>query len=340
MGARPIDVVELLTRVQEAATAWDDQSVVTDLHEMQGGNSSFTYGATVRGAAGDTRIVLKVAPPGVPPVKNRDVLRQARLLRALEGSPGVRVPQILFESAGDPPEVPPFFAMRFVDGDSFEPILDETDVIPAPEEITARELHCAQTLAALHRVRPSDIGLADEPISTLEGEVERWVKVLATVDPELRPRADEGAAALLAHLPDPTPPVILHGDFRLGNTLARDGEVRAIIDWEIWAEGDARVDLGWFLMFTHPSKQPTAIREAAGMPSEEELLATYEAARSVPIADMEWFHALSRFKAGAITAQIIKHNARRETPDPIAAGWAPHVPVGFVDQALAMLQSS
>lgn len=65
--------------------------------------------------------------------------------------------------------------------------------------------------------------------------------------------------------------VLRHGDFRLGNTLAKEGRVRAVIDWEIWTVGDPRVDLAWYLMSTHSSKQRCAVRDVDGMPSDEEL---------------------------------------------------------------------
>ena len=74
------------------------------------------------GEAGE-RIVLKVAPPGLEPVRNRDVA-QARLMRSV-GSPGVRVPTVYFEDDGAPPEVSPFHAMNIVPGECLEPILSE-----------------------------------------------------------------------------------------------------------------------------------------------------------------------------------------------------------------------
>ena len=67
--------------------------------------------------------MVKVAPPGLPPVLNRDVLRQARVIRALHGT-AVPVPDVLWEDAGDPPDVPPLFVMAFVEGASLEPLFD------------------------------------------------------------------------------------------------------------------------------------------------------------------------------------------------------------------------
>ncbi|HEY6319262.1 MAG TPA: phosphotransferase [Acidimicrobiia bacterium] len=71
---------------------------IHDLRELAGGASSLTYVGTLAGA--DTRrVVVKVAPAGLPPVRNRDVLRQACLLRALHPT-RVPVPEVLWEDAG------------------------------------------------------------------------------------------------------------------------------------------------------------------------------------------------------------------------------------------------
>ena len=103
----------------------------TDVQPLSGGASSLTYTAVLGGSAvlsGDDRrrVVVKVAPAGLAPVRNRDVLRQARLLRAL-GPTAVPVPEVLWEDAGDPPEVPPLFVMSFVEGTSLEPLFDLDD---------------------------------------------------------------------------------------------------------------------------------------------------------------------------------------------------------------------
>ena len=73
---------------------------------------------------GGQRVVVKVAPPGVEPIAHRDVLRQARLIRALDPT-AVPVPQVLWEDAGAPPEVPPLFVMSYLGGDSLEPLFDD-----------------------------------------------------------------------------------------------------------------------------------------------------------------------------------------------------------------------
>ncbi len=63
---------------------------ISELSPLAGGASSLTFA----GKRGDQRVVIKVAPPGVPPIAHRDVLRQARIIKAL-GPTSVPVPEIL-----------------------------------------------------------------------------------------------------------------------------------------------------------------------------------------------------------------------------------------------------
>src|SRR5262249_14448686 len=99
------------------------------LSPLAGGASSMTFAAEFVHGGARTAAVVKVAPPGLEPIRNRDVLRQARILRVLAGEHAVPVPAVLFEDRGDPPDVPPLFAMTRVAGDSVEPGFDRS---PAP----------------------------------------------------------------------------------------------------------------------------------------------------------------------------------------------------------------
>ncbi|WP_422748464.1 phosphotransferase family protein [Mycobacterium sp. WMMD1722] len=282
---------------------------VREVRPLRGGASSLTY-AGVRD--GDP-VVVKVAPPGVAPTGHRDVLRQARVLRALEHT-AVPVPVVLAEDTGAPPAVPPLFVMSFLPGDSVEPLFDSADA--GPEDVVAQRFRsAATTMADLHRVTPESVGLADEPTSGPVDEIARWERTLTTVDPELAPGWREVAGTLRATLPAGAPAAIVHGDFRLGNLLADGGRITAVIDWEIWSVGDPRVDVGWFLINSDPCTydRPTPHRGATPPPGE--LAEVYRAARGTDVEDLDWFAALACFKSTATWALIVKHNRRRRTPD-------------------------
>jgi len=300
---------------------------VRDLRRLAGGASSLTYAATATagvGAASAGRpVVVKVAPAGVAPVLHRDVLRQARLLRALAGT-AVPVPEVLWEDGGDPPEVPPLFVMSFVEGTSLEPLFDldlDLDLDPGLDAgdddaatVAERLRNAARAMAALHALDPVTLGLGDEPVVGPAEEVERWSRLLATVDPALAPGWEDVAAALRATEPPALPAAVVHGDLRLGNMLATGPDVRAVIDWEIWTVGDPRVDLGWFLVNADPATYGRPTRYAAEpgiLPSPAELAAIYG-----DVPDVGWFTALACFKSTATWSLIVKHNRRRPEPDP------------------------
>jgi len=301
---------ELTRRVRTKLGGWRPGAELVSLSPLTGGASSLTFVAEVGpgDVTGMDRIVVKVAPPGLEPVRNRDVLRQARLQRALSrpggGSP---VPPVLFEDAGAPLEVPPFMAMELLPGECVEPALAAPEKRPAAEATRARFLDAARFLARIHTVRPAEVGLGGEAVMTLQDEIARWTRAFGTVPAELQGDYLTCEAALLATMPRQMGPVVTHGDYRLGNTLCDGDGVVAVIDWEIWSLGDPRIDVTWLTFFTdeaaHPAADPCG---PAGSPTKAEAIAAYEAELGRELADMGWFDALTKYKEAAATALLIK----------------------------------
>jgi aminoglycoside phosphotransferase (APT) family kinase protein len=314
-------VGELLERARRAARARWPGAEIVGLRQLHGGISSLTFSATLTGAGEFTgKVVIKVAPPGLEPVRNRDVLRQARVMAAVHGEPGVVVPAVLVQDDGSPP----LFVMEFVPGESFEPRWDVSAEPPSPAVVDARARAAARMLARLHAIDPSGVGLGAEPALSLAQELERWARLFATVGEDLRANEAELRDALAQRIPAPAAPKVLHGDYRLGNIQFANARPAAIIDWEIWSIGDPRTDLAWLMMFTDPVQQRVAERDAAnqaaadGMPDSRALLAEYLQTRggSEPPADLEWFEAFCCYKLGAAVMAIAKRNRRLPDPDP------------------------
>ncbi len=280
---------------------------VRSIEPLTGGSSSLTFIVETD----DEPVVLKVAPPGLPPVRNRDVLRQARLLRRLQDHDRVLVPRVQFEDGGDPP----FFAMSLVAGECVEPILDASRDPANFARVRARAFDAVAVLAALHQLDPEDLGLDDEPVVSLSAEIDRWTRAFATVPEEWQGNYLDAAAALHAFMPEPMTPVVNHGDYRLGNTLCDGDRLTAVIDWEIWSVGDPRVDLSWFCYFTDEARHPAASSaEPTGMPTRDEVVAAYTRAVGQELPDLAWFDALTRYKEAAATALIFKRMIGTDTP--------------------------
>jgi aminoglycoside phosphotransferase (APT) family kinase protein len=311
---------ELPTRVRGAARRrWPTAQVAT-LDPLPGGISSLTY-ATTLSATGevDRRVVVTVAPPGLEPVRNRDVLRQARVMAAIHRAPGVLVPEVLVTDDA----APPFFVMAFVPGEAYEPKWDVSSAPPAPEVVDARARAAARMLARLQAIEPGAVGIEDAAL-TLAQEMERWAALFATAGDDLRVNEPELRDALSARLPEQIPPRILHGDYRLGNMQFDAERLAAIIDWEIWSVGDPRTDLAWLMAFTAPVMRRVAQRDASNqaaadaMPSAGELLAEYmaQAGLDAEPADLDWFQAFCYYKLGAAMSVLAKRNRRQPEPEP------------------------
>ncbi|WP_037568526.1 phosphotransferase family protein [Phaeacidiphilus oryzae] len=287
---------ELFGRIRDRLAGLHPGAEIGEPRALPGGHSGLTYSV----AAGDDRYVVKAVPPGQRPVGRNDVLRQARVLAALAGS-GVPVPGLICRDERQPA----WFAMEFAPGEAVEPVLDEPAVPGATAGV--RMLEIARVLRRLHAVdvRTPELG-TPEPLDTAD-ELERWSRTMHAVPEELRPGGEELLKRLADEVPaGALPPVLLHGDFRLGNVLCAGERATAVVDWEIWSLGDPRIDLGWFLLFADHRNFPRLGRAVPGLPSEAELLAAYADGGDDP-PEMEWFRALGRMKMAA----IMGHNLRR-----------------------------
>jgi aminoglycoside phosphotransferase (APT) family kinase protein len=305
---------------------------VFDVEVLPGGHSGVTLRAMLSSMdAAPQPIVLKATPSGREPVGRHDVLRQARILRALNATKPA-TPKVLFEE----PSAPPFFAMEYVPGESTEPVLDGSAELS--HVLRSRALKSAVMLSELHQVRIRDLNL-DEPITTIKGELERWTRTMEAIPVELRPRAAELQGLLEKDLPcSSTEASIVHGDFRLGNILSEGSEPRAIVDWEIWSVGDPRIDVGWFLLYADPGNFPGVANHVEGMPDRSELLRQYEEANGSSVDKCTWFECFARYKAAAIMGHNLRRHREGRYHDPYQEQLQPSV-LRLVSLGIEILQS-
>jgi aminoglycoside phosphotransferase (APT) family kinase protein len=287
-------VTALEERVVDALRAAGHRGEPTVLEPLLGGHSGLTY----KIALGNEWFVVKAVPPGQRSIGRHDMLRQARIMSALAGS-GVPVPAI---KATDDVE-PAWFAMELVPGDSLEPVLDDPPV--EPTVAAARMRRAAEILPRLHAAPLSSLPIDSEPL-TPAAELARWSRTMGAVPAEAVPGAERLEKLLASSVPEAVDPVLVHGDYRLGNLISVGSEPAALIDWEIWSPGDPRVELGWFLVFADDANFPGVGREVPGLPDAGELVERYADGGPMPV-DLTWFDALGRYKMAA----IMGHNLRR-----------------------------
>ena len=278
------------------------------------GHSNFTFLVE----RGDARVVLRRPPrPPLPPSAH-DVLREARLLRALEGTP-VRVPRVLAESDESVLGVP-FYVMEVMQGSVI------TSEIPAALDTEAARRRIAEdlvdALVDIHAVDWRACGLEGygKPTGYLERQLRRFNGLWEFNKTRELPIVEEVGGWLATNLPDSPESTIVHGDYRLGNVMVAEDEparLVAIFDWELSTIGDPLADVGYLTVTWAEPDDPADISFASlsaatrrtGFLTRDELTARYEERSGRSVGALNWYQALALWKA----AVFMEGNYKRFT---------------------------
>ncbi|MBX6166567.1 phosphotransferase family protein [Thermobispora bispora] len=254
---------------------------------ITGGKSNLTY--VVRDATAE--YVVRRPPLGHVLATAHDMGREYRVMTALRDTP-VPVPRT-YHLCTDPEVIgAPFYVMEHVAGER-----------PPMTPALAHEL--IDVLAALHSIPPESVGLADfgRPDGYLERQVRRWKKQLDASRSRDIPGIDELFQRLSRDIPRSGAPAIVHGDFKLGNTLIAGGKVRAVLDWEMSTLGDPLTDLALFLLYGDEAIDLDS-EEKGEMANPEEIVAHYAEATGRDVSRLGWYLGLACFKLAVIAEGI------------------------------------
>jgi aminoglycoside phosphotransferase (APT) family kinase protein len=113
-------------------------------------------------------------------------------------------------------------------------------------------------------------------------------------------------AWLDSHLPESTQAGLMHGDYHIANVLfrEREGDLAAILDWEMAALGDPLLDLAR-LTTAWPDANNRGLLSLkvepwSGFPTREELIERYAEVTGRSLAALPWFEVLACFKYGIV----------------------------------------
>ena len=231
-----------------AVTEWLESNVVGavgpfSFDVIAGGHSNLTFMVT---GSGGTRVVVRRPPLGHVLASAHDMGREHRILAGLQTS-AVPVPTVLGFCDDLDVNGAPFYVMGFVDGHVLRDRMTSQAALPDETSRSNASRSLVDTMAAIHAVDLDAAGLADlgRHDGYIERQLKRWhgqweqgrTRELAAVD-----RVYEG---LMARIPEQGPATIVHGDYRLDNCMVGDdGEVVAVLDWEICTLGDPLADVG------------------------------------------------------------------------------------------------
>jgi aminoglycoside phosphotransferase (APT) family kinase protein len=265
------------------------------------------------------------------------VLREARLLRALEGTP-VRVPRVL--AVGDDEAVlgVPFYVMAEVRGSVLASSIPEHLDTPAERRRTSEEL--VDALAELHRVDWRACGLDGygKPTGYLERQLRRFSGLWEHNKTRELDVVEELGAWLRDNMPESQEATIVHGDYRLGNVMMGESvpaELVAIFDWELSTIGDPLADVGYLTVtwVEHDDPQDTmfanlgAVTRREGFLTREGLIARYEERSGRSVAALNWYQALALWKAAVFMEGNYKRFQAGSTDDEYLALFDRGVPM-------------
>jgi aminoglycoside phosphotransferase (APT) family kinase protein len=274
---------------------------------ISGGRSNLTY------AIGDDdhEWVLRRPPLGHVLPTAHDMAREYKVLAALAGT-DVPVPEVFAFCADTAVNDAPFYVMEKVDGVILRTGADVAKVPPADLRRCSEEL--VDVLVAIHAVDSSKVGLDDfgHPDGYVERQVRRWGEQWERSKTRELPAIDELSRRLRAATPTSPPPTIVHGDYRLDNTmLAPDdmGRIVAVLDWEMATLGDPLADLGLFLIYWARDDAQTGgvgatITTDAGFLSRDEVVERYAKESGRDLGELEFYEALASYKLAIILEGI------------------------------------
>jgi aminoglycoside phosphotransferase (APT) family kinase protein len=288
---------------------------------ISGGRSNLTYAVT---DSSGRKIVLRRPPTSHVLSTAHDMAREYRVISALRDTDVPVAPALAF-CADETINDRPFYLMEYVNGYVLRDIAGTEAILDVPGRREAWE-QLIDVLAAIHRVDVDAVGLGDfaRRDGYIERQLRRWhgqfgksqeqAKEIGVYRPV--PLVDEVHKILTDRLPEQQGTAIVHGDYRLDNTImSADGKIMAVLDWELSTLGDPLADVGTLLAYwaedgdaqsaAGPSPAVVTMAQSAatglpGFPTRSEIADRYAASSGRDLTNIGFYMAFAYWKLACI----------------------------------------
>jgi aminoglycoside phosphotransferase (APT) family kinase protein len=275
--------------------------IVENLHTLTGGASRTT--SAFDAVVGDARraLILRTGPPD-------DIHASMELeasVQRLAAAEGARVPHIVTADNSPAALGNPYLICEAIGGETIVRkiyrFLDD-----AGRDRLLRQ--CAEALAAIHRADPDSVDLPEaDQLTEWRDRLDEMGDTTATFEWAFR--------RLAAERPVPSPRVLVHGDFRMGNLIVDESGLAAVLDWELVHAGEVYEDLAWFCIRAWRFGAPED-RGAGGLGSVESFLSAYESASGTELdrGVFRWWLTVATLRWGVICRFQAERHLSGQTP--------------------------
>jgi aminoglycoside phosphotransferase (APT) family kinase protein len=258
---------------------------------------------------GGRKMVLRRPPRVVPKGRNETMMREYRILEALNQTD---VPHPAAIAACDDESVlgAAFYLMDFIDGWS---VMADPGHWPAPfdTDLDARPglaFELVDGAAKMANVDWRAVGLEGlgRPEGFHERQVDRWLAQWESYRTRDLPGIDDAVEFLRGYQVRSFRPGLMHGDYQVANVMFRHGapaELAAIVDFEMGTIGDPMLDLAWVLMPWANADEDRSAKsyiDYEGLPDREDLLERYAARTGRPVDEIDYYLVLGNFKMAIV----------------------------------------
>jgi aminoglycoside phosphotransferase (APT) family kinase protein len=292
-------------------TAWFEANIPgaqgpLEFDLIAGGHSNLTYRVV---DAGGREFVLRRPPTGHVLATAHDMGREHKIISALGPTP-VPVAPALGLCTDESVNGAPFYVMAFVDG---LVLRDQTAATWISVDARRHASHSvADTLAKIHAVDPDEVGLGDlgKKEDYIPRQLKRWYGQWEKSKTRELPLVDQLHDQLLDRVPAQGAAAIVHGDYRLDNCMTdSEGEVIAVLDWELCTLGDPLADVGLLMVYWTEADDATPMLLTAptaqeGFLSRKEVLDRYAEQSDRDLSQIDYYIAFGYWKLACIVEGV------------------------------------
>jgi aminoglycoside phosphotransferase (APT) family kinase protein len=279
------ELVPRLAAVLEPALG--SGTAIEDLRTLTGGASRTTWAFDAITGGQRRSLILRTGPPDEVHA-GMELEASAQCAAADAGAP---VPHIVVADDSVVALGNPFLICNSIGGETIVRRI-QRQLDDAGRARLLRQ--CAEALAAIHRADTNLPGVShDDQMAEWRDQLDTMGDTTATFEWAFRWLAD--------NRPAPSPPRLVHGDFRMGNVIVDESGLAAVLDWELVHVGEVYEDLAWFCIRAWRFGAPVDLA-AGGLGSVEDFLHGYENAGGAAVdrAAFHWWLVQATLRWGVI----------------------------------------